>query len=527
MKRIFYFTGHRLTALHWSGKSFTGECSFEPNEEGFLKFEQYLKSTVNIRTKLLVDVIEEDFRIETIPHVYGKDKEAVIRRTLDRYFRMSNNFTYAETLWRQKTDRKDDEVLMGALTNPALIEPWIGIISECGTPLSGIWTLPLVSKDMLPLLKAKSNAVLLVSQEVRSNLRQSFFKNKKLISSRTSVINLEDNQLSELGKHADSEIARTLNFLRSQRYIDRGEPVEIHVLASKEQIPSYKENLKSDELQHNYIHDIASIQSEAGLSGLNVNLSDGLFAWLCLKSGKTRGHYGTVNDFRQYYYSLASSALVAASIITLLFGILVTESNISKAMQYTRSIELLGQQEKKFKQTYDSKFREFESVLKQAREMNASVDLANQIKQGSKVSPLDFFIEISNILGNSKLGDISIDGITWSTEQLVTGNGNENPATARTKLVLDYPVQHVAVLKGRIPIPSDNYRASVKQIDAIVSVLKDSPRIKSVKTLEMPVEVRSGKQFSDESGTRTSISRRDDKSGYFVLEIKMRALEDA
>lgn len=532
MKRIFYFTGHRLTALHWSGKAFTGACSFEPDQEGFLKFEQYLKSAVNVKAKLLVDVIEEDFRIETIPHVYGKDKEAVISRILDRYYRMSHDFTYAETLWRQKAGRKDDEVLMGAITNPQLIEPWLRIITECETPLSGIWTLPLVSKDMLPLIKAKSRSVLLVSQQVSSNLRQSFFKNKKLISSRTSVINMEDNQQSSLGERAEPEIARTLSYLRSQGHIDKAEIVEIHVLASTEQIASYKEHLVTNEQQKNYIHDIASIQQIAGLSNLNDRLSDGLFAWLCLKSKKAQGHYGKAKEFKQYYYSLASTALYVTSIITLLFSILTTESSISEAMQYTKSIELLGQQEDKFRQTYDSKFKEFESVLENAKVMSASVDLANQIKKGSKVNPLDFFIEISNTLSSSKLGDISIDAITWSTEQLIAKKGRKkkskaSPVLVKTNLALDYPVQHVAILKGRIQIPSDNYRASVKQIEAIVTALKGNPRIKSVKTLEVPVEVRPEKKFSDDSGVSAALTKRESNEGLFVLEIKMKAHDDA
>ncbi|MDH5710160.1 MAG: hypothetical protein OEZ15_00640, partial [Gammaproteobacteria bacterium] len=77
MNRIFYFSGHRLTAFHWDGKKFQGACSFEPDAEGLNKFREYLQTTVKSPARLLVDVIEEDFRIETIPHVFGKDRKAV------------------------------------------------------------------------------------------------------------------------------------------------------------------------------------------------------------------------------------------------------------------------------------------------------------------------------------------------------------------------------------------------------------------------------------------------------------------
>ena len=170
--------------------------------------------------------------------------------------------------------------------------------------------------------------------------------------------------------------------------------------------------------------------------------------------------------------------------------------------------------------------RNFESVLKDAKVMNASVDLANQIKKGSRVSPLEFFIEISETLSHAKVGTISIDAITWASEQVVENNNN-NAEYIKTNLALDYPVQHVAILKGRIPESSNDYRASVKRINLIVEILKENPRIANVRTLAMPVEVRSEKQFSADGGLGSEIKNKDDRHGEFSLEIKMKGYEDA
>ena len=189
MKRILYFTGHRLTAFHWKGKKLTGSCSFEPDNDGYEKFERYLASSIKTPVKFLVDVIEEDFRIESAPHVYGNDRKAVISRMLDRFYKASKQYTYYEVLDRQKTGRRDDNVLLGAMTNPQLVEPWVKIIEENEVPLSGIWSLPLVSQHLLPCIGAKKGCVLLVSQQVNSNLRQTFFRDGKMLSSRQSVVN--------------------------------------------------------------------------------------------------------------------------------------------------------------------------------------------------------------------------------------------------------------------------------------------------------------------------------------------------
>ena len=62
MKRLFHFTGYRLSVLHWQGKQLVGTSSFEPTGNGLDKFRNYLLKTENIPSKFLVDVIEEDFR---------------------------------------------------------------------------------------------------------------------------------------------------------------------------------------------------------------------------------------------------------------------------------------------------------------------------------------------------------------------------------------------------------------------------------------------------------------------------------
>jgi len=141
MKRLFYFTGYRLSVLHWKGKQLAGSSSFEPTEIGFEAFRNYLSQTGNLSGKFLVDVIEEDFRNEKIPHVGSKDRNAVINRLVDRFYRSSKNYCYHEVIGREKTGRKDDIVLLGAMTNPKLIQPWITILDECEVPLSVLFCL--------------------------------------------------------------------------------------------------------------------------------------------------------------------------------------------------------------------------------------------------------------------------------------------------------------------------------------------------------------------------------------------------
>ena len=111
MKRLFHFTGYRLRVLHWKGKQLVGTSSFEPTERGLNKFRSYLLETENIPGKFLVDVIEEDFRNEKIPHVGSKDRKAVIARLVDRFYRSSQEYCYSEVIGREKSGRYRDSKL--------------------------------------------------------------------------------------------------------------------------------------------------------------------------------------------------------------------------------------------------------------------------------------------------------------------------------------------------------------------------------------------------------------------------------
>ena len=409
MKRLFYFTGYRLSVLYWKGKQLIGNSSFEPTEVGLNQFRHYLLQSENIPGKFLVDVIEEDFRNEKIPHVGSKDRSAVISRLIDRYYRSSQNYCYHELIGREKEGRKDDIVLIGAMTNPLLIQSWLSILDECEVPLSGIWTLPLISKKILKTLKASSGVVLLVSQQVNSNVRQTLFRDGKLISSRQSIINQDMSDISAIGKLAAPEVDRTIEFLRAQHLIAADEVITLHIIGSNEQLPSLQASFISRDKQMVVIHRVADVQSQLGLTGVEERFSDSIFAWLCLNQDFTASHYGERKTFNRYRNKLAAIALYAASLVVVISGILFTESNISDAIEYEKSITLLKEEERNYKGLYSKKFEDFEEVFENAGVMNSAVELAERITVNGTTSPLDFLISLSNILSQDEADTLHID----------------------------------------------------------------------------------------------------------------------
>ncbi len=524
-----------MTVFHWNGKTMAGACSFESTEEGFRKFKQYLDGSAKTPTRLLLDVIEEDFRKDAIPHVYGKDRKAVISRLMDRHYRSSRQYTYSEIQGRQKTGRKDDEVLLAAITNPELVRTWVRIIEECDVPLSGILSLPLVSKHLLPAIGGKKGYVLLVSQQVNSNLRQTLFKDGKMVSSRQSVINQDARNISNIGEHARPEIDRTLTFIRNQQQMPDSEVIDIHLLGSDAQIDSLERSFASSGSNVYHVHRLSDIGKKLGVSKQGDGLADSLFCWVALNKCRVSSHYGNRNEFVRYYYSLASSVMYAASVAVIIASLLMIESNISDGISSRESTSLLVKRTNEFKRVYSEKYKAYEELFSNAKLMDMAVGMVNQIETNGDVTPLDFMLELSRMISNPEVGRMYIDKIEWTTRQ-VDDNGNRKsrkqpaaePKFKITDVTSPSEIQHVAVVTGRIPVNSNNYRETVNKINNIIAALTGSTRVETVSAIRLPVDVRPEQRFASESRKSLEgeqVTQRNDR-GKFSLKVIMRAPEN-
>ena len=523
-----------MTVFHWNRKTLAGACSFEPNEEGYEKFKQYLDSSEKTSTCMMLDVIEEDFRKDVIPHVYGKDRKAVISRLMDRHYRSSRQYTYSEIQGRQKHGRKDDEVLLAAITNPEMVQSWMRVILECDVPLSGILSLPLVSKSMLPIIGAKKGYVLLVSQQVNSNLRQTFFKDGKMVSSRQSVINQDAENISNIGTHARPEIDRTITFIRSQYQLE-DEAINVHMIGSDAQIDSLESMFLSDEVSHYHVHRLTDINKKLGLTGLPDKFADGLFSWVALNRSGMTSHYGHKQEFVRYYYALASNALYVSSVIVVLVSLLMIESNISDGISFKESTNLLRQRTNEFKRVYNEKYQAYEELFSNAKLMDMAVGMVDQIETNSQVTPLDFMLALSKLVSNPQIGRIYIDKIEWTTRQLddakrkrTRKKSNTESKYKPTNITSSSEVQHVAVVTGRIPVKFNNYRESVNRINNIITTLNSSERVENVSAINLPVEVRPEKKFASETRflSDSEKDKQAKKSGQFSIKVVMKAPEN-
>ena len=86
-----------MVAQEWAGHHLQSNIYFEPDEQGLDLFSAYLRSFHNQPIRLLVDLIEEEFRQIKIPLLRGSDRQAIIKRNYQLGF-MESYDTYKEII---------------------------------------------------------------------------------------------------------------------------------------------------------------------------------------------------------------------------------------------------------------------------------------------------------------------------------------------------------------------------------------------------------------------------------------------
>ena len=78
-KRVFLVSGGRLVVYHWSRGRLRDSSVFTDDEAGIARFDAYLAAHPDTPSRLLVDVVEEEFREDRVPHVRANKRRGSVR----------------------------------------------------------------------------------------------------------------------------------------------------------------------------------------------------------------------------------------------------------------------------------------------------------------------------------------------------------------------------------------------------------------------------------------------------------------
>lgn len=516
MKRIFYFSGYRLTVFHWQQNQCIASYAFNPGEDGIDRFQTYLKATENTPVRFLIDLIEEDFVKESIPHVGARDRNAIVKRLIERQYRKSRDFFQYRVLQREKTGRRDDVILFSVLSNPDILHTWLEPMQQAGTAIAGIWSLPLLSTRLYPALNTQAKNVLLVSQQVPSNLRQTFIRDGRMESSRSAVVNLDD---APLGEYVSIEVEQTIRFLSNHRHIGFDEKIEVHVICRQQDIEPTRKICSDSALRSFHFHDLREVEKSLHCDTGEAEYSNGLYSYLCAKQLLPVGHYGKANLFIRFYHQITRKALYATSILMLVLATLFAFAFISDSMVLDQETQTLQQQTLGINNNYQRQFAHLQDQLKQAEMMRSAVQLTDQLRSAAQISPMAFMNRSSRLLAGVDLNHISLTQLDWqATQQSVL---SEEPVSTVEDFGNLEDINHYARLSGFVEVSQSSYKQSIQQLNRLADSFRQQPDVLSVQVRRYPIDTRSDADLTLQLEQQAKRSN-DEKDGKFEIDILLR-----
>jgi len=437
---LLLLSAHHFLAYTWTGDKITETQYFNNDTEGHAQFSNYLHQH-RYPASLLVDLIEEDFRSETVPHLRGRSRCELIERKFEQYYR-NTPFRLASVQQRHSDGRRDDEMLFSALTNPQRLSVWLDIVLAKQIPLIGIYSLPYLSCGLIKAIK--SEHVLLLSWEKHAGLRQSYFKNQHLQFSRLTPLDGHSSLLATVA----TETPRIKQYLTSLNPQSPAEVLDVYILCNRQERIKLEDGLLSEaDLHYSYI-DIQSASEDHKIK-MTFQDSDATPLFLHLLAHKACPHHYATSKHSRYHHLWKLRKMLLAITSTITVGTaLWSVFPLWEGHEYSAKTQaLLTQTRQLNKQTEAIKQRIPTSKIS-ASDMKAAVTLVSELDNYFP-RPERILLNLSEVL--TQFTRIQLNKISWQAS-------NSNSITPA------YPAQQIN-FDGELLDFGKNYRGALAYLE--------------------------------------------------------------
>ncbi len=494
--RVFVVSNAGLTAYHRHGSELSDPFSFDADEEGLVRFERYLERRPHDVTCVIADVVEEEFREETVPHAFPWDRRGQIRARAARVF-PGVRYLHAGWLGREPSGRRDDRVRLSAITRTEVLAPWLAPIARHAAPLAGICSPALLTEAMLKAIEAEGDHVLVVSLQSGGGLRQTCFRHGKLRFSRLAAA--PDPAEGEFASNLLAEIGRTRRYVDTMRTGPRDHRLDVHVMSHGRPLDALRRKLRGDagdELRAApSLADLAVVARKLGMRRWGGEpTADRLFAHL-LAMRAPGNHYASPEERRRFATLRVRSRLRTAGAGLVLGGCLLG------AVRLLEGVVAAGNSQSLALQTmiYEARYRAARASLPPApaepAELERVVSAVN-VLQSRRADPIDVLALVSDVL--SGFPKVRVEGLAWRvSDDAQAPVGGETDARAGAESPGDEAspdpshLFQIVRVSARIEPFDGDYRAAIDTVRRFADALALSSRVEQVRILTLPLELSS------------------------------------
>ena len=509
------FIGMRQAAVfHWEDNDIGDTLLFEADDAGRRSFRHYLNETTDVPFHVLVDLFDEEYRRDTVPHVSRRDRRALLRRKAVRHFK-DTPYCFYRVTGRETGARMNDRVLISALTNPVVPRQWLAVLEQAKAPLAGVCSLPIFTEQLLSVITGRSDGrQLLVSLQSISGLRQTFFDNGEFQFSRLVQVP-RDEPVSCL-RFIRDEVEKIQRYLNSQRPFSSGKPLQIHFLLAGKLMQELKSAYSHQEFVSCHFCDLNELLGESGSRRtVSTPFSDMYFVqrFLAIRPGNC---YAQPAEMRYFSMRRLRNAVAVAGIVLLLGSAGWSGPNFLGGIVLERQGNAAQRKSQILAEKYELARKRLPETPVEPSDLETAVRMADSLTQ-YKSSPLDMVRLLSDSL--DRFPSLQLSKLAWAAADDPETVLDDTPVRTDIRVALDIAatrsapaVYHVALLEGRIEPFNGNFREAMSTVRRLAEDLRVRENVTDVRIVSLPLDTSSGAALQ---GNTRSLQRRAE----FILRV--------
>lgn len=492
---LMYF--NRVQLYVWTKKSLEliDEFGKDPDKKLLNILDDYPDYPVIIVT----DYLEESFRHDTGVHVSGSDRKALLERKLNFSFR-NTPYRAATIVGRESEGRKDDKILLSALTKPEMLDPWVKLLLEQKIQIQCVTSVAYLMQEYSLKAGLNDKNLMIVSIEEGSELRQTFLRNGKIHFSR--LTSLTTKEISSLPNAINHESLQIRQYLERIKLLPFDSPMVIRVFTP---LPIDELSLETFNNELNTFH-VFNIHELAETYALTIDGLDKspttLFLGRILQRARLNNIYAPLSTRKYFQLHSLADGLKAAGIGLVIIIIFSNSFSMIDTLGNRDLIQNMGQQTAPLNRMYEQLTQRFPETPIPSAEMALVVETAEQINNNSYRFE-EALALISQALATAP--ELQITSISWAMAERENnaaasgfsdmGGSFGSPPPQQSsggqeiqQATLNDMTQINITIEG-LALSPQSYREAQNQVMLFMTALNQAPGT-SVTASKMPTNVR-------------------------------------
>lgn len=504
----------------WEHGALAWKQAFRATPAELEEFGNALESFPGFPAIIVTDLIEESFRHDTVVHVSGSDRTAVLKRKLDFVFR-NTAYRLAKVTEREATGRRDDRIMLSAITKPDLVELWVRVLLEKRFAIQSVTSVAHLLHDLAALEKLdKEEFLLVINVEQGGNLRQTFIRKGMVMFSRLTPMQLRENTV--LGADVLQETLQLRQYFERIQFVPYEASLRIQVYSV------FDDGFLQLEARSTETNRFEVIDVGPPLAALKVDLEGQEAGPVHYFVAKVLGGRQPANvyappaatkyqDLRKF-----SKAIWVSAACILVAGLGASIMPALSILDQWEQRDTLIAQARPLEAQYRELTARFPETPIPSREMQLVVETYDTIVRQVH-SPVETWNMIARALAG--IEGLQLTGITWELVAKPASTATQEDrrrrptewevalaAAGTTGLVLQDNTAIEVQISGEAYSP-DSFREAQRRVEAFVNALALNPGV-TVFASQMPTQVRTDISISNKVDSR-------EVRGPFVLDMML------